>query len=233
MTDGGFLGGSEPVQLNLPTGVELVLASGSAHRERLLAEAGLAVVVDPPQVAERELDALLPRLGAEGLALELARRKAAAVAPRHPGAWVLAADQVGTVGEGSGERLLTKSSGAAEAVAQLMEMTGTVHRLVNGLVLLAAPDGPALEGVDVQWVAMNGYGEETARRYVERFEPHDSVGSYRIEDQAAMPRAERLVASVRGEGPSGVIGLPLGLVQRLLWRMESLVPGEAARRRRS
>ena len=197
-------------------GVELVLASGSPYRAEVLRGAGYRIVVDPPHVDERALDHLFHERGAEGLALELARRKAAAVGPRHPGVAVVAGDQVGVLQEGSSQRMLTKASDVAAAVAQLMTMSGTTHRLLNGIVVARyRSDGSAevIEGLDTQVVTMADYDERTAFDYVTSFEPFDTAGSYRLEDDAG------LVVSVQGEHDSGVLGMPLPLLGRMLERL--------------
>jgi len=218
--------GSEPVN---DAGIEfdtagwppLVLASGSRYRAAMLAGSGVRVSVDPPDIDERSADGLLHDVGPDGLALELARRKAAAVVARHPGAWVIAADQVGVLGQdrtGASEttvRMLTKQPDVTTASAQLMAMSGTEHRLVNGLVVLDADSGRRAEGVDVQRVRMRSFSVEEARSYVERFEPFDCSGSYRLEDQEEMDPSQRLVTEVVGEHDSGVLGLPLPLLGRL------------------
>ena len=107
----------------------------------MLAAAGIEAFVDPPEVDERAWDDQLGVLGPDGLALELADRKAAAVAPRHADALVVAGDQVGVVRAGGAERLLTKQPLADGAVEQLMTMSGTTHELVNGLVVLDTATG--------------------------------------------------------------------------------------------
>jgi len=211
----------------------LVLASGSTYRAAILAEAHIPVIVDPPDIDERALDGRVADLGPEGLAVHLAVAKAEAVASRHPGSFVLAADQVGVLGtdpaddaasddrpsEGRRWVLLTKRTDTDGAVAQLMSMAATTHRLVNGMVL-RSPDGALHTGVDVQTVTMRGYSESEARSYVDRFEPFDTAGSYRIEDGEVMEGEQgpgtALVASVSGEHPSGVVGMPLPLLRRLL-----------------
>jgi septum formation protein len=198
----------------------LVLASSSRYRAAMLAEAGLHAVIDPPDIDERLLDDQLLDLGAGGLALELARRKAAAVAPRHPGAVVIAADQVGVVGGDDGDHMLTKQPTVPGAVAQLLQMSGTTHELVNGLVVLDTGSGGLVEGVDRQLVTMRRFGRDEAQRYVERFEPFDSSGSYRLEDQEAMAPLEPFVVDVAGEDPSGVLGLPLPLLRRMLEELD-------------
>jgi septum formation protein len=200
----------------------VVLASSSRYRASMLAEAGIEVEVDPPELDERVWDDQLDRLGADGLALELARRKAAVVMPRHPGAIVIAGDQVGIVGVGDQVAMLTKQPDARAAVDQLLTMSGTTHELVNGLVLVDGATGRRAEGIDRQLVTMRRFSADDARQYVERFEPYDSSGSYRLEDQDRMAPLEPFVTDVRGEHDSGVLGLPLPLLGRLLHELTEL-----------
>ena len=60
---------------------------------------------------------------------------------------------------------------------------------------------------------MRPFTRAEAEEYVSSFEPFDCVGSYRLEDDAD------LIASVSGGHRSGIIGLPLPLLCRLLDRM--------------
>ena len=194
--------------------MDLLLASSSRYRAEVLAAAGFRVTSEAPDVDERSLDHWLAERGAEALALELARRKLASVQRRvTTTSLILAADQVGVLPTGRGPVLLTKSDGVEAAVAQLRALSGTTHRLVNGLVL--AHGARVASGVDVVEVTFRDLDEEEVRAYVERFEPFDTAGSYRLEDD---DRAERppFVVAVRGEDPSGVLGLPLPLLRRLL-----------------
>ncbi len=194
----------------------LVLASSSRYRAQMLVAEGLSATVDPPDVDERLLDDSLPAMGADGVALELARRKADSVRRRHPASIVIAGDQVGIVDTDRGPFMLTKQGTVDAAVDQLMVMSGTAHQLVNGLVLLDTRTGGSVEGVDRQVVAMRRFTPAEAREYVVRFEPFDSSGSYRLEDQDVMAPLEPFVIGVEGEHDSGVRGLPLPLLRRLL-----------------
>lgn len=203
----------------------LVLASGSRYRAAVLAAAGFDVVVDPPEVDERALDPLFGP-DPERLALELARRKVAAVAARHANAVVLAGDQVGVLDTEAGPRQLIKQPTEDAAVRQLVAMSGTTHRLINGIALVRT-DGrgatiASVEGLDLQRVTMRPFDEDEARAYVRRFRPFDSAGSYRLEDQDEMAPDERFVVSVEGEDDSGVLGLPVPLVRRLLAELRRL-----------
>lgn len=195
----------------------VVLASSSRYRAEMLSQAGWLAEVDPPEVDERALDDELVRVGADGLALELARRKAAVVASRQADALVIAGDQVGVVdGPGRHTLMLTKQPTFQGAVDQLMAMSGTTHELVNGLVVVDTANGRTVEGVDRQFVSMRRFDRSEAEAYVERFQPFDSSGSYRLEDQPSMAPLEPFVVGVEGEDPSGVLGLPLPLLGRLM-----------------
>jgi septum formation protein len=204
--------------------VELILASGSPYRAQVLRAAGHSVRTDPPEVDERSLDPVFDENGPEALALELARLKVARVRHRHPGVPVLGGDQVGVLETPAGRRMLAKATGEEAAVEQLMAMSGTTHRLVNALVVgYESDDGvvTSVEGLDVQVVTMRPYEEATARRYVRIHEPFDTAGSYRIEDDFG------LVESVEGEDDSGVLGMPLPLLERLLAHLREETEGAA------
>jgi septum formation protein len=188
----------------------LVLASTSPYRRALLDEAGIAHTTVAPDFDERALDGELGRLGAEGLAVEIARGKARSVVV-DGGALVLAADQLAVLEHADGTpRLLTKPGTVERAVEQLVAMAGRAHRLVNGLVLRDPDAGREWTRSDAHRVTMRRYDRDEAAAYVERFRPLDCVGSYRLEDDAD------LIESVDGSGRSGVIGLPLDRVRELL-----------------
>lgn len=194
----------------------LVLASGSPYRAKILADAGLPARIDPPDVDERALDHLFEQLGPEGFALELARLKAAAVVPRHPDVVLIAGDQVGVLQTRTGPQQLTKQPDEDSAVSQLLTMGGTTHSLVNGIVLVDTATGRTVEGTDVMKVTLRPVTEDEVRAYVRRFEPYDCAGSYRMEDEAGMAEGEGFITSIEGEDPSGVKGLPLPLLRRML-----------------
>lgn len=182
----------------------------------ILADAGFTAEVDPPNVDERDLDHLFRPLGPEGFALELAWLKARDVAPRHSNAIVVAGDQVGVLITRTGPRQLNKKPDEDSATAQLMSMAGTTHSLVNGLVVIDTVSGNSVAATDIMKVTMRPFTEDEARRYLRRFEPYDCSGSYRIEDQMEMPEGEGFVIKVEGEHDSGVKGLPLPLLRRMI-----------------
>lgn len=92
----------------------LILASQSASRKMLLANAGFVFEKQPADLDERALqdDSGLRDPGA--IAGLLARAKAAHVAKRNPGKYVIGADQTLALGK----RLFSKPVGRAQAVDQ-------------------------------------------------------------------------------------------------------------------
>jgi septum formation protein len=194
----------------------LVLASTSRWRAELLARLELTFECEAPAFDERAHDHRFAELGPGEFALELARGKALSVAERRPADWILAADQIATLDEPDGPVLLHKPGTEARAVEQLMRLRGRSHRLLTAVVLLGPVDdrGPRrfeADALDEQRLTMREFDEAEARAYVSRHRPLDSVGAYHIEDAGI-----RLFERIEGEDYTGIIGLPLLAVCRLL-----------------
>lgn len=203
---------SRPNQTERP----MVLASGSRYRATVLKDVGIDVEIDAPSVDERALDHLFDPAAPHELALALARLKAADVAPRHRDSLVIGGDQLGLLGHGEQTTVLHQCPDHTSAVEQLMLMSGETHRLVNGLVIIDTASGASVEGVDVVKVTMCAFDRAEAESYVERFRPFDVCGSYRLEDDRVMEPDERLLKGIEAEDLSGVLGMPIPLLRRLL-----------------
>lgn len=111
-------------------GRELVLASGSAVRRRLLTRAGLTFRVDAPDLDESPLEGEAPF----DRARRLAREKALLVSTRWPGALVLGSDQVGVIDDTGHE--LQKCWEEDAAVAQLCAMSGRAHTFTSAAAIV-------------------------------------------------------------------------------------------------
>ena len=188
-------------------GAPLVLASASPRRLDLLAQVGIEPdLVDPADIDEAALPKETPRL----MALRLARAKAAAVAARHPGAYVLAADTVVAVGR----RVLPKAETEAEARACLALLSGRGHR-VETAVAVQAPDGrTAARLVEARLQVKRLTADEIAG-YLASGEWRGKAGGYAIQG-----RAGGFIISLHGSY-SAVVGLPLyetlNLLEGLGW----------------
>lgn len=189
----------------------LVLASTSRYRAALLARLGLSFEQVPSHVDERAHDADWDTLGPVEYALGLARAKAEAVAQRRRDAWVLGADQVGVLTVDGRAVRLDQPGTPERNVEQLVALSGRTHELVGAVVLLDGTTGRQTVHVDHQRLTMRAFTRSEAETYVARCAPLDCAGGYRIED-AGIALFERIA----GDDPTGIEGLPLIAVARLL-----------------
>ncbi|RAU23424.1 septum formation protein Maf [Paramagnetospirillum kuznetsovii] len=173
----------------------LVLASASPRRLDLLRQIGIAPkIVDPAHLDESPRAAELPAPHARRLAEEKAR----AVAARHPGCYILAADTV----VACGRRILPKAEDAATARKCLALLSGRRHR-VHGGVCLIGPDGRARLRVVSTIVSFKRLTPGEIDSYVASGEWDGKAGGYAIQGLAA-----RFVTAVSGSY-SNIVGLPL------------------------
>jgi septum formation protein len=189
--------------MHTPVGqTRLVLASASPRRRELLGQLGLSFEVSAADIDETPH----PGEPAQAYVLRLAREKARAVATRHPGAWVLAADTTVALGD----ELMGKPRDAAEAREMLGRLSGRTHEVHTG-VALAGPSGEHSTVVRTR-VTFRPLSPGEIAWYAGTGEPLDKAGSYAVQGKGGF-----LVAAVEGS-PTNVIGLPLGETLELLAR---------------
>ncbi len=180
----------------------LVLASASPRRRALLEQIGYA----PDTVEPAALDET-PRRGErpEAHAARLAHAKAAAVAARHPGAFVLGADTV----VACGRRILDKAQSEESARACLVLLSGKRHRVWGGVTVID-PAGRAASRLVRTAVTFKRLSEGEVADYLASGEWRGKAGGYAIQGRAA--------AFVRfmGGSYSNVVGLPLHETHALL-----------------
>ena len=173
----------------------LVLASASPRRLELLRQVGLEPAeIDPADIDESPGTGELPRT----YAVRMARAKLAAVACRHPGAIVLAADSVVVCGR----RILPKAETEAEARACLVLLSGRRHRVLGGLAV-GRPDGTVRTRLVETVVRFKRLEAAEIDDYLQSGEWRGKAGGYAIQGRAA-----RFVAFISGSY-SNVVGLPL------------------------
>ena len=187
----------------------LVLASASPRRRELLQRAGLQFEVVVSAVDE-DLHPLTPP---EEAALELAERKARAVAQRlgSRDALVLAADTIVAVGA----RMLGKAADECEAGEMLRALSGTRHRVITGVCALRTSDLALTRGFERTFVTMRAITAPELAAYVASGEWKDKAGAYAIQETA-----DRFVTSLEEGGFDNVVGLPVELSLRLLTELD-------------
>ena len=180
----------------------LVLASASPRRLDLLRQIGMMPDRgDPADIDEAPLKGELPPVHV----VRLAEAKARAIAPRHPGAFVLAADTV----VACGRRILPKAEDEATARACLAMLSGRRHRVYGGVALIA-PGGEISIRRVLSIVAFKRLSAAEVEAYIASGEWHGKAGGYAIQGGAAA-----LIPWVSGSY-SNVVGLPLFETAQLL-----------------
>jgi septum formation protein len=191
-----------------PKSSVLVLASASPRRLELLRQIGIEPdQVDPADIDETPGKDETPRR----LALRLAIGKAAAVAPRHPGAYVLGSDTLVAVGR----RILNKPEGEAEARRMLGLLSGRAHMVLTGVAVIA-PDGRIASRVVETRVRFKRLSAQEMDSFIAAGDWKDAAGGYKVHQ-----RAGGFVTDLSGSF-SAVVGLPLYETRMLLeglgWR---------------
>jgi septum formation protein len=186
----------------LTSAPRLVLASASPRRLDLLRQIGLTP--DAVQAAELAEDAR-PNETPRRLALRLAEEKAGRVAAGSPGAYVLGADTVVTLGR----RVLPKAADQGEVRACLGLLSGRAHRVLTG-VAVVAPDGRRASRLVETRVRFKRLTGDDIEAYAVSGEGVGKAGGYAIQG-----RAGALVVELSGSY-SGVVGLPLYETRGLL-----------------
>jgi septum formation protein len=181
---------------------ELILASASDVRARLLQNAGVLFRIDPANIDENEIKRVMRRQGrsATECALVLAEAKARQVSSRHGDASIIGADQILVLDD----EWFDKPVGLVGARAQLDRLRGRTHELVTAACVV--------RGALCCWHAVTA-PRLTMREFTDAFldayiaEEGDgllgSVGAYRLEGRGA-----QLFAGIEGDYFS-VLGLPL------------------------
>lgn len=179
----------------------LILASGSKYRAELLSRLHLPFVGIAPNLDESPLSDELAR----PLTQRLALAKAQCLAKQHPNRWVLGSDQAASC-QG---RILGKPGTVARAAEQLEFLSGNNVEFFTAVALLRNDEVfTALDVTTVQFRALSPFEID---RYLKAESVLDCAGSFKCEGLGIT-----LFESIRSEDPTGLIGLPLIAVRRLL-----------------
>jgi septum formation protein len=181
---------------------ELVLASASPTRARLLEAAGLKPTIEPADLDEAALKASFKAAGRDAgdCALALAEAKAQRIASRMPGALVLGADQL-LVCDGE---WFDKPPDRAAARVQLAALRGKRHVLPTAAVLVR--NGAAIwQVLEEPALTMRPFSDAFLDDYLAAAGDAalGSVGGYQLEGRGA-----QLMSAIEGDH-FAILGLPL------------------------
>lgn len=180
---------------------QVILASTSPRRSRILALLGIPFQVIDPGIVETPVPGKRPADEAAYWAL----RKAEAVAAGFPDAVVIGGD---TLIDLDGEKI-GKPRDAPEASDTLKRLSGRTHLVVSG-VAGAWPEGFRTTSVETVTVRMRPFSEEEIQNYILTGEPMDKAGAYSIQGGGA-----RFIEGIEGDYLA-TVGLPLRAVAGIL-----------------
>lgn len=175
----------------------IILASKSARRRKLLEKAGIDFVAEESTVTEK-IDKSLPP---EKLVIKLASEKAMDIAKNHPGknVIIIGAD---TVVEFRRE-ILGKPKTKQSAVRMLRKLSGNMHKVYTGLILLNPYSNKRITHVEITKVYFRELTNKEIEKYVASGEPFGKAGSYAIQEKGAL-----FVKRIEGDYYN-IVGLPL------------------------
>jgi septum formation protein len=181
---------------------DLILASGSEIRARLLRQAGLSITTISPRVDETSVKNSMVAEGASvrDIADALADLKARKVSDKNPTDLVMGCDQVldhrGT--------LMSKPQSREQVIDQLKSLRDDRHSLLSAVVLYQGGQ-PIWRHVGQVRLRMRDFSDDWLNDYVDRNwnSIQHSVGGYKLEEEGV-----RLFSQVEGDYFT-VLGLPL------------------------
>lgn len=183
---------------------QLVLASASPRRRKLLHVLGISFTVLPSAIEEK------PASGedARAFAVRVARDKGMEVASRVSHSIILSADTIVTI---DGE-ILGKPAVEDDATRMLRRLSGRRHTVLTAVCLINQVKQETLEGLEETEVWFKRMNDSEIRDYIRRENVFDKAGAYAIQGFAGV-----YIPKIEGNY-SNVMGLPLPLVHELLCR---------------
>jgi len=181
---------------------ELILASASLSRRRMLRQAGIPCLCEAANIDEAAVKENMRGKGAapEKISEQLAKDKAFAVSQKHPDKIILGADQI-LVCDG---KLFDKPHNLPEALEHLRFFRGKSHCLYTSYALVKRQELLVCETVQ-PCLTMRNFSEEFLQDYVKKTGDKllSSVGCYLLEDLGP-----QLFSDIKGDY-FAILGLPL------------------------
>ena len=147
-------------------------------------------------------------------ALEAAIQKARDIGKRHASSLVIAADTIVCLGD----RIIGKPRNREDARRTLEALSGTRHRVITAVALFKKNVNRWLAGYEESFVRFRKLESGAIHAYLNTGDSLDKAGSYAIQEVN-----DAFVESLEGDYDN-VVGLPVGLLRRLLERFPA---GEA------
>jgi septum formation protein len=127
------------------------------------------------------------------------------IATQEPARPVIAADTIVVLGE----EIIGKPADRAHAIATLMKLSGSTHRVITGVAIRQGDREVIFH--DVTEVQFHPLTEEQVAFYVDKYQPYDKAGAYAIQEWIGVVG----IKGVKGDFYN-VMGLPVSRVVQAL-----------------
>ena len=184
-------------------GTKIILASGSPRRKMLLESLGVDFTAVSPDTDESFDEKLTPAEAAQ----HIAHKKAEAIARRHPGSAIIAADTIVVLHE----VILGKPADEAQAFDMLCALSGKWHEVITGICI--AHNGQSHMLAESTKVRFRDLSESFIKWYIATKEPMDKAGAYGIQGYGSL-----IVDRIEGDFYN-VMGFPVSRIMGELDRM--------------
>lgn len=181
--------------------VSTVLASTASWRSTILTQLGIPHQKQPPKFIEPSYTRGDPVKFIESMAFE----KAKSLETDFPTSLIIAADQL-VLFEG---QLLGKPGTPEKALEQLQGLNGKTHQIITAVAVLF--QGKVRMGHDKATLEMTSFSKQELQNYIERDQPWDCAGSYKIESLGGA-----LFSKIQVEDLTTIIGLSGTLVVKFI-----------------
>ena len=192
-----------PLHLSMAWPMDIILASTSPYRRRLLERLHLSFRCARPDVDEAPAFGEAPAT----LAVRLAQAKAESVAKDNPDALIIGSDQVASIA-GS---VIGKPGNFNAASAQLTNSSGRDVMFYTAIALISPRRSQPLLHVEPFCVRFRTLSESQIADYLYREQPYDCSGSFKVEGLGIA-----LFKKLMGDDPTSLEGLPLIKLTELL-----------------
>ena len=180
----------------------IILASQSPRRKQLLewAEVPFEIIIAGTD------ESYPPTLSFEETAIYIARNKAQAIVEKSSTVLpVLAADTIVVCNN----KIIGKPADRDNAIAILKELSGNIHKVITGVVILQGKKEIAF--ADVTTVHFHSLTEQQIIFYIDKYKPYDKAGAYAIQEWIGVVG----IKSIEGDFYN-VMGLPVSRVVQVL-----------------
>ena len=185
---------------------QLILASASSYKKSLLRRLCIKFDSVSADIDETPLANELPKK----LVMRLSEQKALAIATLNRDAWVIGADQVGSIDE----KILEKPGNYENAYKQLQFQSGKSVNFHCGVTLAKQTSNGNITKItklSTTEVIFRQLSDKEIKTYLEKEQPYDCAGSFKSEGLGIS-----LFEQIKSNDPTCLIGLPLILVRKML-----------------